>query len=99
MTFISKATKDFFYYINKELEKEKNKKNIASITSYFSKIILERFSPYFYTLLCILLIMFVMNCVQFYYYLKIILKIDKYKLTSMSMSVPVSPYDLITTIN
>lgn len=95
MTFISKATKDFFYYINKELEKEKNKKNISTVTSYFSKLILERFTPYFYTLLCILIIMFVMNCVQFYYYLKIILKIDKYKITSAL----ISPQDLITTIN
>lgn len=93
MTFISKFTKDFFKIISSELDKENNKKNITTIISYFSNIIIEKFSPYFYTIVIMLIIMFVMNCVQFYYYLKIILKIDK-----QNMHYILQANDLITSI-
>lgn len=73
MSLIGKATHDLISLFTKELNKNKNKKNLSEITKYLVSLILDKINPYFYTLLIMLIIMFIMNFVQFYYYMKILL--------------------------
>ena len=77
MSLIGKETHNFISIIAKEMHKNKNKKNLSEITKYLVSLILDKINPYFYTLLIMLIIMFIMNFVQFYYYMKILIKTSK----------------------
>jgi hypothetical protein len=83
MSFLSKATREIFSNVYKEIKNEKNKKQIYAIVDFFFEMFLQQVRPYFYAIVCILLVMFAMNCVQFYYYLKIVIKHNKIDILTM----------------
>ena len=85
MSIISKATQDLFVIIKKELQKNKNKENISTIINYFTSMLLDKISPYFYTILIVLIIMFIMNFVQFYYYMKIFIVTNNQNIQSLDL--------------
>lgn len=49
---------------------KKNKKKIKCIIESVTTILFEHFKPYFYTIFALLIIMFIINMFQFYYYIK-----------------------------
>lgn len=99
MSLIGKATHNFISLITKELQKNKNKKNISEITKYLISLILDKINPYFYTLLIMLIIMFIMNFVQFYYYMKILIKTNKQNIAFTEPSLRVGNSIDLFTIN
>ena len=64
---ISQLTKQFF----KIISKKENSTKIQLVLHNLTSIILDKISPYLYTIMAILIIMFLMNCFQFYYYIKL----------------------------
>lgn len=83
MSFLGKATREIFMNVYKEIKNEKNKKYIYGIVDFFFEMFLQQVRPYFYAIVCILLVMFAMNCVQFYYYMKILIKQNKIDLLTI----------------
>jgi hypothetical protein len=83
MSFLSKATREIFSNVYKEIKNERNKKQIYAIVDFFFEMFLQQVRPYFYAIVCILLVMFAMNCVQFYYYLKIVINHNKIDILTM----------------
>lgn len=59
----------------------KYSKKINYILSHCVKIIFKNISPYLYIIIAILVIMFLMNCFQFYYYVKLFIDNSKNQLT------------------
>lgn len=57
-----------------QLKLPKNKKKIRYFKALVSNFIFSRLQPYLYTILAVLVLMFLMNCFQFYYYIKLFLK-------------------------
>jgi len=58
--------------IHKEVTKSKNKRKMEKVVKMLFQPFLSHLVPYFVTILVILIVMFVLDCVQFYYYLKVI---------------------------
>ena len=56
--------------IYKQTQKEKNKKRIENILNNLLDISLKRIQPYLYSIMIVLILIFTINCVQFYYYTK-----------------------------
>jgi hypothetical protein len=55
----------------------KYNKKINDFLSYCIKIIFNQISPYLYIIISILILMFLMNCFQFYYYVKLFIDNSK----------------------
>lgn len=55
----------------------KYNKKINDFLSYCIKIIFNNISPYLYIIISILILMFLMNCFQFYYYVKLFIENSK----------------------
>jgi hypothetical protein len=60
--------------IYKHTQKEKNKKKLENIINNLLDISLRRINPYLYSIMAVLILIFVINCVQFYYYTNTIIK-------------------------
>ena len=71
MTIVGDLTTETISLIFKECEKEKNKKRLASIINNITDIAIKNIQPYLYTIMAILVLLFVINCFQFYYYIKL----------------------------
>ena len=71
MTIVGDLTTETISLIFKECEKEKNKKRLASIINNITDIAFKNIQPYLYTIMAILILLFVINCFQFYYYIKL----------------------------
>lgn len=70
-------TKDLFDFILHECDKNKNKKKITSIINNITNAALNNIKPYLYTIMSILVLLFLMNCFQFYYYIKLFILNNK----------------------
>ena len=68
---LTRETIDFIY---SQTRRKKNKQKIQYIINYLTNIIFSNLQPFLYTILAILILMFLMNCFQFYYYIKLFLK-------------------------
>lgn len=71
MTIVGDLTTETINLIFKECEKEKNKKRLALIINNITDIAFKNIQPYLYTIMAILILLFVINCFQFYYYIKL----------------------------
>jgi hypothetical protein len=60
--------------IYKHTQKEKNKKKLENIINNLLDISLRRINPYLYSIMAVLILIFVINCVQFYYYTNTIIR-------------------------
>jgi hypothetical protein len=58
-------------YVTKELNNDIKKKKVKYIIDTVVNLGIENIKVYFYTLLSILLIIFLLQCFQFYYYTRI----------------------------
>jgi hypothetical protein len=74
---IGDLTNDAIRIMYKELQKEKNKQRISIIIEMISGMIFKNVLPYMYAIIAILVIMFLMNVFQFYYYVKYFLFVKK----------------------
>ena len=70
-SLFSDLTKETINIVFKECEKEKNKNRIENFINKITKIAFTNIQPYLYTIMAILILLFVMNCFQFYYYIKL----------------------------
>lgn len=72
----SNATKETINFIYKETQKQKNKKKIDYILNLLFKSALKPIQPYLILIVSILIVLFLMNCFQFFYYIKYTLSIQ-----------------------
>jgi hypothetical protein len=72
-SIIGDLTTETISLVYKECEKDKNKRRLSKIITRVINIALEHINPYLYTIMTILILLFVINCVQFYYYMKILI--------------------------
>lgn len=80
----TKETIDLIYY---QTKKKNNKKKIKYVIDTLTSMLLANIHPYLYTILAILIVMFLMNCFQFFYYVKVLVnKNINFNLDTMSVS-------------
>lgn len=65
----SEITSNIIKKIYIETIKPKNKKRLEKIVSVITMILLKKIQPYIFGILTMLVILFLMNILQFYYYL------------------------------
>ena len=65
----SEVTSNVIKKIYIETIKPKNKKRLEKIVSVITVILLKKIQPYIFGILTMLIILFLMNILQFYYYL------------------------------
>jgi hypothetical protein len=70
-TLIGDLTNETISFIYKACEKDKNKKRLSIIMNNITEIALKKIEPYLYTIMAILILLFLMNFFQFYYYIKL----------------------------
>ena len=70
-SIVSDVTRESIDLIYKELKKKHNKKKLSYIFNYISNLAINSIKPYMYTIMAILIVIFLMNCFQFYYYIKL----------------------------
>jgi hypothetical protein len=76
-SIISDLTSETIGIIFKECEKDKNKKRLEVIMNNIINIAFENLKPYLYTIMGLLMILFLINCFQFYYYVKLFINNNK----------------------
>jgi hypothetical protein len=67
-------THEIIDYIYLQSRRKGNKKKIKYIIDTLTTIAFGDVKPYLYTILAILILMFLMNCFNFYYYIKLFAK-------------------------
>lgn len=63
-------THDLIGYCYKQFLKERNQNKINHVIDILANMAIRRIQPYMYAIMAILIILFLMNCFQFYYYVK-----------------------------
>lgn len=76
-SIIGDLTKETINLVYKECEKDKNKKILSNIINNITRIAFKNIQPYLYTIMGILILLFLMNCFQFYYYIKLFILNNK----------------------
>lgn len=76
-SIVSDLTSETIGIIFKECEKDKNKKRLEFIMNNIINIAFENLKPYLYTIMGLLMILFLINCFQFYYYVKLFINNNK----------------------
>lgn len=71
-TIFGDITNEIIEYIYIQTKKHTNKKRIKYIVNTLSDIIFSDLKPYLYTILIILILTFLMNCFNFYYYITLL---------------------------
>ena len=72
---LTRETIDFIYT---QTRRKRNKKKIQYIINYLTTLLFGSIQPYLYTILSVLILLFVINFFQFYYYIKLFLKSNKH---------------------
>lgn len=70
-SLLGNLTSETIQLIYKECEKSKNKKKLSTIMNNITEIALKKIEPYLYTIMAILILLFLINFFQFYYYIKL----------------------------
>jgi hypothetical protein len=71
---VGDLTHEIIEYIYLQTKRKSNKKKIKYILNTLTSIAFGDVKPYLYTILAILILMFLMNCFSFYYYIKLFIK-------------------------
>lgn len=61
-------TRETFRKVRKELRKPKNQATLKSLTSRVTAFVMQQMQVYLVTIIVLLILLFTMNCAQFYYY-------------------------------
>jgi len=69
-TLLGDITTEAIGIVYKECRRKRNKKKISYIVNSLTGIIMGSVQPYMYAIMAILIILFLMNCFQFFYYIK-----------------------------
>lgn len=78
------VTTEIIDYIYIQTHKKKNKRKIKYIIDTLTTVAFGDVKPYLYTILAILILMFLMNCFNFYYYIKLFAKSNPhFKMSSL----------------
>lgn len=67
-------TNEIINYVYLQTRKKKNRHKIKYIIKMLTNIIFENITPYLYVILSVLILMFLMNLFNFYYYVKLFIK-------------------------
>lgn len=70
-SLIGDLTNEIIDFIYSQTRKKSNKKKIKYIIDMLTRLLFGDIKPYLYTILAMLFIMFLINCFQFYYYIKL----------------------------
>lgn len=71
---VGDITQEIIDYIYSQAHKKRNKRKIKYIMDTLTSIAFGDVKPYLYTILAILILMFLMNCFNFYYYVTLFVK-------------------------
>ena len=88
MALVSDLTSEALKYVYKEFNRPSNRKRLTFMIDTVANMAIRRIQPYMYAIMAILLIMFLLNCFQFYYYLKFIMLSHKNTVALDSISIP-----------
>jgi hypothetical protein len=83
VSILGDITNETLNIVYKELKKSKNSSKISYIINTLSNLALKRIQPYLYAIMMILIIIFLINCFQFYYYLKFVINYTKKDVSSL----------------
>lgn len=67
---LGNITNELIEYVYRQTIKRKNAKKLKYIINILSDLAFSDLKPYLYTILAILILMFLMNCFNFYYVIK-----------------------------
>lgn len=67
-------THEIIEFIYNQTKKKSNKRKIKYVVDSLTTIVFSDVKPYLYTILAILILMFLMNCFSFYYYIRLFAK-------------------------
>lgn len=82
VSILGDITNETINIVYKEFKKPKNSSKISYIINTLSGLALKRIQPYLFAIMMILIIIFLINCFQFYYYLKFVINFTKKDFTS-----------------
>jgi hypothetical protein len=72
-SLIDDLTKEAINVIYKQCSKKQNKQRLSYIINSVTSIALKSLEPYLYTIISLLIVLFLMDCFHFYYYIKAIM--------------------------
>lgn len=70
-SLVGDLTNEIIEFVYSQTRKKNNKKKIKYIIDTLTKLLFGDIQPYLYTILAMLFIMFIINCFQFYYYIRL----------------------------
>ncbi len=70
-SLIGDVTNETLSYMFKQIKRKRNQKRIAYIVDFIMGLAIKRIQPYMYAIMAILIVLFAMNCFQFYYYIRL----------------------------
>ena len=70
-SLVGDLTNEIIDFVYLQTRKKNNKKKIKYIIDTLTKLLFSDIQPYLYTILAMLFIMFIINCFQFYYYIRL----------------------------
>jgi hypothetical protein len=73
-SLVADLTRETIDFIYSQTRRKKNKQKIQYIMNYLTNLIFADLQPYLYTILAVLILMFLINLFQFYYYVRLFLK-------------------------
>lgn len=73
-SLLGDVTNEIIDYIYLQSRRKGNKKKLKYILDTLTTIAFGDVKPYLYTILAILILMFLLNCFNFYYYIKLFAK-------------------------
>jgi uncharacterized membrane protein YukC len=76
-SLLSDFTKDTLDFIYQESQKPPNKEKIVHIINMLMECAFSKIQPFMYLIIGILIVLILLNFFQFYYYLKIVLSLQK----------------------
>lgn len=70
-SIIGSITNETLSFLYKEMRRKQNQKRIAFILNTLIDIAIKRIQPYMYAIMGVLVVLFIMNCFQFFYYIRL----------------------------
>jgi hypothetical protein len=69
MSILEDVFDDLVNHVYSQIKKNKNKKKIKFMLETITSHVFEDINPYLYTIIAIIVLTFLMNCIVFYWYI------------------------------